>query len=83
MQPPWGQVVRNAFYTRVDGAENECRTVRKQKGTGYSDLTSHVRENHPNEYRLQITYSDTSSRNTNSTLLRIFLKESSANLRLN
>ncbi len=71
MQPPWGQVVRNAFYTRVDGAENEwkckCGTVRKQNGAGYSNLTSHVREKQPNDYRLLTTHSDSSSRNANST----------------
>ncbi len=46
----------DSYNTRVDGAENEwtckCGRVRKQKGTGYSNLTSHAREKHPNDYRL-------------------------------
>ena len=45
MQPPWSQLVRNAFYTKVKDKENEwkCKrgAIRKQSSTGYAIFTSH------------------------------------------
>eukprot|EP00171_Calliarthron_tuberculosum_P021796 IDg21796t1 len=55
MLPPWGQFVRSAFFTNVGGSDCDwkckCGTVRKQNGTGYTNLTSHVRDKHPDDYQ--------------------------------
>lgn len=58
MDQPRGLLVRNAFFERVEGRDGEwkckCGVVRKQIGTGYTNLTSHVRQKHPEDLlRLQ------------------------------
>ena len=46
-----GQRIRDEFFTRADSDSRKwicvkCKTVRVQKGTGYSNLTSHVESAH-------------------------------------
>ncbi len=48
-----GQRIRDAFFTRVSPESDEwicvCGTKRKNAGTAYTNLVSHIQVQHPNE----------------------------------
>ena len=71
MQRAWGLIVRDAFFTRVDGTEFDwkckCNIVRKQSGSGYTNLVSHVRDKHPEN--LQTLRSDSEQPASTTTSL--------------
>ncbi len=72
MAPVPGKSVRDAFFRRQTEGSNvwicKCGTIRKLRGTSYSNVVSHVRSNHPKGYQVLVDeFSAKSTSENNST----------------
>lgn len=84
MTTPWGQLVRDAFFTQVPEFEGEwrckCGTFRRQKSTGYSNLKSHVKNKHTKDLQRFNDESNRTSTTVDSVPASLFFSKKIINL---